>query len=575
MTSGVLQMGTGQGLGSHEKNELFGVFRLSKEVKNYLYFIMFVGFWINLLMLTPTIYMLQVFDRFLRSKSDFTLIAATMIATTLYGFMFFSEWFRSRVLVRLGVHFDDKLNRDVFRGAFEKALSSKSVNPVQYFSDLSQVRQFITGNGIIAATDVPWIPVYILIAFLLHPVLGLTIFAFVGIFLGLVLWNRKFLEVDELSRAQINSEANGYLQLKLRNAETVAAHGMLGRLNQRWTSLYERQTDANFAYHERLEKFRSLLKVVQYSQQSLTLAVGALLVIDGQLSIGSMIAANLIVSRACQPIQLLVQSWQEGASAWAAFGRLRELLASVPEDQPLHDVPLTGLVSTRDLTAHAQGREKAILDGINLTFQPGTISVIVGPSGSGKSTLVRNILGIWPERSGEIYFDGFEVSDLGHRALGSHVGYLPQDVEMFPGSVADNIAAFGAIEPGSIVAAAQLAGVHELILRLPKGYETEAGQAGQFLSGGQRQRLGIARAVYGQPKILVLDEPNASLDDVGEAALVRTLQQLRSAGSTIIVVAHRGSVMSIADRLILLQDGKLSAIKNLSEAHGGPVAIEE
>lgn len=531
-----------------------------REVRPYLYFVLFVSFWINILMLTPTIYMLQVFDRFLISKSAFTLIAATLVAVVLYGFMFLSEWFRARVLVRLGVHFDNALSKTVFRASFENALSSKAMNPLQAFMDLSQVRHFMTGNGLIAATDAPWIPVYVLIAFFLHPILGYTIFAFVAVFFALAWGYRRFLEGDELARAQINAEASGYLQFKLRNAETVAAHGMLGPLRARWTRLYERQISANYSYHGRLERFRSLLKVVQYSEQSLTLAIGALLVIDGQLSVGSMIAANLIVTRACQPIQLAVQSWHEGTAAWAAYRRLQELLANQDEQVPTREVELTGRITIRDLVASAEGRERPILNSLTLDFEPGTISAIVGPSGSGKSTLVRNLLGIWREREGEILYDGYEVSTLGHISLGRHTGYLPQDVEMFPGSVAENIAGFGELDAAKIVGAARLAGVHELILKLPRGYETEAGQAGRYLSGGQRQRLAIARAVYGQPKILVLDEPNASLDDVGEAALVRTLAELKQQGSTIIVVAHRGGVLNIADRIIVLQDGKLAGI---------------
>lgn len=539
----------------------WGAGRFLGEIKPYLYFVLFVSFWINILMLTPTIYMLQVFDRFLISKSAFTLIAATLVALVLYGFMFLSEWFRSRILVRLGVHFDNAMNRRVFRAAFNQSLASRSANPMQPFADLAVVRQFLTGNGIIAVSDVPWIPVYVLIAFFLHPVLGLTIFAFVAIFFVLAWGYRRFLEGDELERMEVNTAASGYLQFKLRNAETVAAHGMLGHLTARWNSLHERQTAVNFAYHKRLEKFRALLKIVQHSEQSLTLAVGALLVIDGQLSIGSMIAANLIVTRACQPIQLAVQSWHEGAAAWGAYNRLRAVLATLDEQSaPDARVTLTGRIATRDLIAFAPGRERPILEGISVDFEPGTISVIVGPSGSGKSTLVRNLLGIWPDRHGEVLYDEHELAALGHVSLGEHIGYLPQDIEMFPGTVAENIAAFGEIDAAQIVAAARLAGVHELILKLPRGYETEAGQAGRFLSGGQRQRLAIARAVYGQPKVLILDEPNASLDDVGEAALVRTLSQLKSQGSTIIVVAHRGGVLNIADRLVMLQDGKLAGI---------------
>lgn len=517
-------------------------------------------------MLTPTLYMLQVFDRFLISKNVFTLVTVTLICSGLYLFLFFAEWLRSRVIIRAGIVLDEALNRKIFRAAFGQSLSSQVKNPAQAFSDLSQVRQFITGNGAIALTDVPWIPVYVLIAFFLHPILGATVLFFVAVLFAMTWVYRKYLEGDEVARVQANIDAGNYLQLKLRNAEAISAHGMLSRLTARWESLYDRQIDANFAYHERLETFRSILKVIQYAQQSLTLAVGALLVIDDRLTIGAMIAANVIVTRACQPIQLAVQSWSEGSQAWGAYGRLKLLLEHFPEPQERDVEEFSGLITLKNLEAWAEPGPKVILDGISLDFRPGTISMIVGPSGSGKSTLLRNILGIWPERRGSIEFDGNEVAELGSETFRKIVGYLPQDIELFPGTIADNIAAFGALDPEKIVEAARLAEVHDLILRLPKGYETEAGQAGQYLSGGQRQRLAIARAVYNKPKILVMDEPNASLDDVGEAALLRTVNALREQGSTIIIVAHRGTIMAAANRLIIMQAGKVAGIKDVNLA---------
>lgn len=539
---------------------------VSENMKRYFWFLLFISFWANILMLTPTLYMLQVFDRFLISKNVLTLVTVTLICSGLYAFLFFAEWLRSKIIVRAGIAMDEALSQKIFRSAFEQSLTSRVRNPSQAFTDLTQVRQFVTGNGAIALMDVPWIPIYVAIAFFLHPVLGATILFFVALLFSLTWYYRKYLEGDEVARIQANMDASNYLQLKLRNAEAISAHGMLGRLTERWEALYERQIDANFAYHERLERFRSALKIVQYSQQSLTLAVGALLVIDDQISVGMMIAANVIVSRACQPIQLAVQSWSEGANAWGAYGRLSELLEAYPETAFTECASLSGRISIKDLEAWVEPEHKVILDQISLEFNPGTVSLVVGPSGSGKSTLVRNILGIWKERSGTVRFDNYDVDELGPDTFRDHIGYLPQDIELFPGSIADNIAAFGKLDAKKIVTAAKLAEVHDLILRLPRGYETEAGQAGQYLSGGQRQRLAIARAVYNNPKILVMDEPNASLDDVGEAALLRTVTNLKERGSTVIIVAHRGTITQAASRIILMQAGKVAAINEIPSA---------
>lgn len=539
---------------------------LSQDIGRYFGFIIFISFWANILMLTPTLYMLQVFDRFLISKNVFTLVAVTLICSALYIFLFFAEWLRSKVIIRAGIGIDEALNKKVFRAAFAQSMSSQIKNPGQSFADLSQVRQFVTGNGAIALMDVPWIPVYVFIAFFLHPILGATVLLFVASLFAMTWIYRRYLEGDEVARVEANIDAGNYLQLKLRNAEAISAHGMLSRLTARWEVLYDRQITANFAYHERLEKFRSALKVIQYAQQSLTLAIGALLVIDDQLSVGAMIAANVIVMRACQPIQLAVQSWSEGSQAWSAYGRLKTLLENYPERGREDAAELSGAITLQDVEAWAEPGHKVILDGISLEFKPGTVTMIVGPSGSGKSTLLRNILGIWPERTGSVQFDTWDVADLSPETFRAFVGYLPQDIELFPGTIADNIAAFETLDPQQIVEAARLAEVHDLILRLPKGYETEAGQAGQYLSGGQRQRLGIARAIYNRPKILVMDEPNASLDDVGEAALLRTVGNLRERGSTIIIVAHRGTIMGAANRLILMQAGKVAGIKDVNIA---------
>jgi ATP-binding cassette subfamily C exporter for protease/lipase len=285
-----------------------------------------------------------------------------------------------------------------------------------------------------------------------------------------------------------------------------------------------------------------------------------LLVIDGQLSPGAMIAANVLMTRALAPIDMLVGTWRGFITARDAFLRLGSLLAAHPERDPaLRRVPPTGQVTLRAVTATAPGRNRPILRDVSLELPAGQVLVILGPSGSGKSTLARVMLGIWGDVKGEVLLDGRPVADWDRVELGPHIGYLPQDIELFDGTIAENIARFSKVDPEQVIAAARATGLHEMILRMPKGYDTPIGEAGSVLSGGQRQRVALARALYGAPKLVVLDEPNANLDDVGEAALSRAVQQMRSNGTTVVLVTHRPGAVALADRLLLLADGVVQA----------------
>jgi ATP-binding cassette subfamily C exporter for protease/lipase len=299
-------------------------------------------------------------------------------------------------------------------------------------------------------------------------------------------------------------------------------------------------------------------KFLRYCQQSFALAAGALLVIDGQLSPGAMIAANVLTTRALAPIDALVGIWRSFIGARSAFGRLEELLENHPERDPaLTRVAPTGALALRDVTATAEGRETPILQGVSLEANPASVTVIVGPSGSGKSTLARVMIGIWPESTGEVLLDGRPLASWDRTELGPHLGYLPQDIELFEGSIAENIARFAEVNSELVIAAARCAGLHDMILRMPKGYDTQIGEAGGTLSGGQRQRLGLARAVYGDPAFIVLDEPNANLDDVGEQALGRAIMELKNKGKTVVLITHRPSAIALADRLVVMQEGRV------------------
>lgn len=514
---------------------------------------------VNLLMLTPTIYMLQVFDRVMVSQNDLTLIAVSLLALALYGLMAFGDWTRSRLLVQTGVRIDDQLSTRVFNASFEShlaGLSEPGRGPGRAFSDLLQVRQFITGNGVFAFFDLPWVPIYIAVMFLLHPLLGWVSIAFAVLQLALTwLGHRRSLEPTEAAQAAQTDESL-YLQGKLRNAEVLESMGMVANLQKHWWQRHLQTLDRQHHSQSVSHGITAFSKFVRYVQQSASLGVGALLVIWGELSPGAMIAANVLMNRALAPIDLVVGTWKGFITAREAFKRLAVLLETHPERDPaLHRTRPTGAVTLRQVVATAPARLQPILKGVNLQLDPGTVLVVLGHSGSGKSTLARVILGIWGDTQGEVLLDGRPVEGWDRTGLGPHLGYLPQDIELFDGSIAENIARFGEVDPQKVIAAAQAAGLHDMILRFPKGYDTPMGEAGSLLSAGQRQRVAMARALYGDPVLVVLDEPNANLDDVGEAALARAVLALKQRGSAVVLVTHRPGAIAIADRLMVLRDG--------------------
>ncbi len=512
----------------------------------------------NLLMLAPTLYMLQVFDRVLASQSELTLVAISLLTLCLFAVMAFAEWMRSRLLVHTGVRLDKQLSTQVFNASFEANLSHSGNAAARSFSDLIQIRQFLTGNGIFAFFDAPWAPIYLAVLYFLHPWLGAIGLLFSAVQVCLAwLSSRIGAEPSEVAN-KAATESAIFLQGKLRSAEVLESMGMVSNLRMRWLERHQRQLTLS-GWAQRLTHHTSAWsKFIRYSQQSLALGAGALLVIDGELSPGAMIAANVLMSRALAPIDLLVGSWRQFTGMRSAFGRLEQLLIDYPpRDAAYRQDNLSGDLSLRAVTASASGRAEPILAGLSLEVPAGTVMVIAGPSGSGKSTLARVLVGIWPQVSGQVLLDGVPIEHWDRGELGSQIGYLPQDIELFDGSIAENIARFGKTDSQQIIAAAKQAGLHDMILRFPKGYDTQMGEAGNLLSGGQRQRIALARAVYAAPSVLVLDEPNANLDEVGETALYQTVAQLKAAGKTVFLISHRPGALALADRLLILQDGRM------------------
>ena len=513
---------------------------------------------INVLMLTPTLYMLQVFDRVMISQSELTLLAVTAVMLYFLALMAFAEWSRARLLVRVGVKLDATLNPRVFKAGYLSALKGGGGRAAEALSDLTNIRQFMTGNGLFAFMDAPWTPIYIAVLFMLHPWLGALAVVFSVLLAALAWLSHRFSHAPIEAAMQAATQAGDDMQGVLRNADVVEAMGMLGNLRRLWLARHRHYLTLNWRAADIGARMKALTKFLRYTQQSLALGAGALLVIEGQLSPGEMIATNLLISRATQPLDLMVASWKPFLGACAAYRRLAALLGQYPAHVPASVAePLRGHLHLSALTASAPGRERPVLDRISADFPAGLTTGITGPSGSGKSTLARALIGIWPGTEGQVMLDGMPIESFDRDWLGPHIGYLPQDIELFEGSIAENIARFGTVDPDKVIRACQRTGVHDMILRLPKGYDTQVGDAGAFLSGGQRQRIGLARALYGDPVLVVLDEPNSNLDDTGDAALMRAVQDMKDAGCTVFVVSHRSGILGIADRMLVLDNGRI------------------
>lgn len=514
----------------------------------------------NVLMLTPTLYMLQVFDRVMLSQSELTLLALSLITLFLYCVMGVTDWLRSRVLIRAGVRLDEALSSRVFNASFDAYLSQSGGTQPRAFGDLMQVRQFLTGNGIFAFFDAPWAPIYVAVLFALHPWLGFFAIFSALVQVGLAVWGHYAGIKPSEAALKASSDVNSYLQSKLRSSEALEPMGMVDNLRIHWEDRHQSYMEVSSYAQGVTHRITAVSKFIRYSQQSFALGLGALLVIRGELTMGAMIASNVLVSRAIAPIDMIVGVWRGFISAKEAFVRLETLLSKHPErDAALRRVSPKGEVSLRNVFATTPNRKAPILKQISLQATPGTVTVVLGPSGSGKSTLARVIVGIWPDVSGSVMLDDLPLDGWDRVELGPHIGYLPQDIELFEGSIAENISRFSEIDSGKIIEAAKRSGVHDMILRLPKGYDTPIGEAGSLLSGGQRQRVGLARAIYGNPALVVLDEPNANLDDHGEAALMNTVRELKALNKTVVLITHRPGAIAAADQLIVLHDGEIKS----------------
>lgn len=560
------------------------LYELLKPFKKDLVLLVAISSVTNLLMLLPTVYMLQIFDRVMISQNLLTLGIISLIFIALYALQAFSEWLRTRVIVSMGIRMDMTINGPLFHSVFRDRLAASSRNPNQALSDLTMIRQWMTGSGLYAFLDAPWAPFYLAVMFMLHPLLGWLTLIFMGV---LILFSVYFLKRTKTAgdaTIQEEQELNEFIFHKLRHAEVIEAQGMVPNFQKRW---WARQVELAKLQHHSLEleeRFTATGKQLKMGMNSLAIAAGALLAIEGELTLGAMIAASLLMSRATSPIDNIVFGWKGLMMARSAFGRLEALLngdrtgrdgkgfspsllgASEQGGQSTGGlIPKDFSFDLRGLTVELGGEKRVVLSDLSLQIRSGACTVILGPSGAGKSTLAKLLVGLINPSAGEVSMGGVRLQELNRASLSSRLGYLPQDVELFSESVAQNIARLG--EPSSelVIAAAQAVGIHEFILTLPKGYDTVIGEIGGVLSGGQRQRIALARAVYGDPRLLVLDEPNANLDEAGQKALHRVVQQLKSIGSTVILVTHRPDVLELADDVICLKKGFLEFVGSRTE----------
>ena len=519
----------------------------------------FFSLFINLLMITPAIYMLQVYDRVLSSGSESTLLVITLLLVFLFIAMGLLEWMRSLILVRVSSKLETLLNSRLFTVSFKQALYSGGQNSNgQPLEDLTALRQFMTGNGLFAFFDMPWIPIYMAILFLFHPAIGWLAVATAIILVVFAIFNEKSTS-KWLQRANVLAMQNrSRLGKNLMNAEVVESMGMLGNLKGRWLEQVNKVLFLQSKASTNAGFWVSLSKVFRMTAQSLVLGLGAYLALQQEISPGIMIAGSILLGRALAPIDLLIGTWKGFIAARGQYTRLNELLKKVPqEEEPMQLPDPEGNIRVENILVVPPGGKIPVVKGVNFAVEKGQLIGVIGPSGAGKSTLARALLGVWPIHSGKVRLDGADIAQWDREALGSFIGYLPQDVELFQGTISENIARFGAVDPNKVIAAAMKADVHEFILRLPAGYDTVISGSGGVLSGGERQRIGLARALYGDVRLVVLDEPNSNLDDQGEQALMNALITLKSEQVTVLIISHRPSVLKVVDQIILMKEGVL------------------
>jgi len=518
---------------------------------------------VNILALTGSIYMLQVYDRVLSSRSIPTLVGLSLIALAAYALSGGLDMLRGRMLARIGARFDEILAPRVFDLVATMPLKgAKAAESMQPIRDVDTIRGFLSGLGPTALFDMPFMPIFLIGCFMIHPWVG--VFSVIGgvCIIFLTIYTDAKSKEPSFEVTKSGAERHALAETSRRNAEAVRALGMLGHLGKRYDEVHVRHVNDGLAVSESSAGISAFAKVFRMVLQSGILGLGALLVIEGEMSGGLMIAGSILMSRALAPIEIAVAHWKGFTASRQAYRRLQHIMSLVPAQGLRMPLPAPKqFVSVEEVYISAPGAQFPIVHGATLRLQAGQGLGLIGPSASGKSTLARALVGVWPTIRGEIRLDGAALDQWEPDNLGRHIGYLPQDVELFDGTVAENISRFHPKpKPEDIIAAAKTAGAHELILNLPEGYDTRIGESGASLSGGQRQRVALARALYGNPFLVVLDEPNASLDGAGDEALNQAILAVRQRGGIVIVITHRPAALGQVDQVAIMEEGRIKAM---------------
>jgi len=529
-----------------------------KQSKKLFFTIGLFSFLINILMLVPPIYMLQIYDRVLSSKSKDTLFMLTLIVVVLFITMALLEIIRSKILIKIGNRIDNNLSNRIFDSLFQLEKVNPNKASSSYISNLTQMRQFLTGSGVFAFFDAPWITIYLLILFLFHPMFGYFALFTIFILLIITLVN-EITTKQKINIATVdNLSSNNYLDSTLKNADVVNTMGMKKDIKDIWQKKYYSFLRAQNDASDSASVWTNLSKNFRLLAQSLILGLGAYLAIDQEITPGMMIAASIILGRTLAPLDLIISSWRHFITYRSSYKRIESLLHDFPKKEQLTSIPITKaelLLENMVLTPPLG--DAPTIKGISLQINEGDVVAIIGNSGAGKSTLVKGILDIWPISEGKVKIDNVDMQLLNKEEIGSSIGYLPQDIELFEGTISQNISRFKELNSDKVIKAAKIAGVHEMIVKFPKGYDSSIGSGGTKLSGGQRQRIGLARAIYNNPRLIILDEPNSNLDKAGEEALLNCIKVLKENLTTVLIITHKENILEITNKIAILENGTL------------------
>jgi ATP-binding cassette subfamily C protein EexD len=548
------------------RNKVSALTELVSASRRSLVFVGIFSMLVNLLFLVPPLYMLQIYDRVLTSRSSETLLVLTLVVVWLFVTLGLLEFARSRILIRFGNRLDDGLSGVVYDAVNRLARANPGRGTQQPLHDLATLRQFLAGNAPFALFDAPWVTIYLAILFLFHPAFGWFALAATLAVLGIAFVQDRM--TRDLQREQEQNAARLATTVgeQLRQAELVHAMGMQGPLSGRWFAQHADAVAMASRMADHATGWSTLSRTLRLLFQSLMLGLGAYLAIGNAITAGMVIAGSILLGRALAPVDQLIAHWRLYRNARVAYERLHAMLADMPGDAVRMPLPRpTGRLELSNVVMIPPHGRKPVLQGVSFGLAAGDVLVVTGASGAGKSALLRSMLGIWPLTAGNVRLDGSDIAHWNREDLAPHVGYLPQDIELFAGTVAENIARFGELKQRRVIAAAQLAGVHDMISALPGGYDTRVGPGGVSLSGGQRQGIALARALYGRPSLVVLDEPAANLDRDGELAVRRACRYLKKHGVTVVMVTHRAYLVDVADSMLVLERGRVKAFGACAE----------